>query len=206
MAASAKAVSLYCEHLDRSFGGVQALDDFGLAFPESGISAIIGPNGAGKTTLLNVITGFLRPDSGSVFLGNREITCLAPYKIARSGLARTFQDLRLIQLITVLDNVMLARPRQKGEKLFYALFRFGIKKEEERNREKAMELLDFVGLANKANDPAGEISYGHQKLLKCIRVVIPDQPQRNTARRSPSSIMYPSGDSRPTTAQRKSGG
>jgi ABC-type branched-subunit amino acid transport system ATPase component len=90
---------------------------------------------------------------------------MAPHRISSLGLARTFQDLRLIQQITVLENVMLACPNQRGEHLFYALFRFGVKAEEARNREGAMRLLQFVGLAGKADELAGELSYGEQKLL-----------------------------------------
>jgi ABC-type branched-subunit amino acid transport system ATPase component len=157
--------AIRCEALEKTFGGTRALASVTLEFPTSGITAVIGPNGAGKTTLINILTGFIRPDSGRCFLGKREITRMAPHRIARLGLARTFQDLRLIQQITVLDNVMLARPNQRGERLFYALFRFGVRAEEARNREEAMRLLKFVGLEEKAAELAGELSYGEQKLL-----------------------------------------
>ena len=174
---------LTCTGLRRSFGGVLALDCLSVRFPVSGIVAIIGPNGAGKTTLLNVMTGFLRPDAGRSFCGNRETTRLAPHRIARLGIARTFQDLRLIQQVSVLDNVMLARPNQRGERLLPALLRFGVAAEETRNREEAMRILRFVGLEEKASDPAGELSYGQQKLLTlayCLateaRVLLLDEP------------------------------
>jgi ABC-type branched-subunit amino acid transport system ATPase component len=175
--------SLRCEGLRKSFDGVRALADVTLEFPSSGIVAIIGPNGAGKTTLINVLTGFLRADSGRSFLGARELTGLAPHKIARFGIGRTFQDLRLINLVSVLENVMLARPNQKGERLLPALFRFGVAIEEKRNHEEAMRLLRFVGLADKANELAGELSYGQQKLLTlacCLateaRILLLDEP------------------------------
>ena len=174
---------LRCEGLSKSFDGVHALADVTLEFPSSGIIAIIGPNGAGKTTLINVLTGFLRADSGRSFLGQRELTGLAPHKIARFGIGRTFQDLRLINLVSVLENVMLARPNQKGERLLPALFRFGVAEEEKRNHEEAMRLLRFVGLADKANELAGELSYGQQKLLTlacCLateaRILLLDEP------------------------------
>lgn len=157
--------ALRCEALEKTFGGTRALAGINLAFPTSGITAVIGPNGAGKTTLVNILTGFIRPDSGRCFLGKRELTRMAPHRIARLGLARTFQDLRLIQQVSVLDNVMLAHPNQRGERLFYALFRFGVRAEEARNREEAMRLLKFVGLEEKAAELAGELSYGEQKLL-----------------------------------------
>ena len=157
--------SLRCSALLKSFDGVRALDDLSLEFPSDGIISIIGPNGAGKTTLINVLTGFLRPEAGHCFLGQQEITHLPPHRIARLGVARTFQDLRLIRQVSVLDNVMLARPNQSGESLLGALFRSGVAKEEARNRVEAMRSLRFVSLEEKVNEPAGELSYGQQKLL-----------------------------------------
>lgn len=156
---------LRCENLSKSFEGTRALADLTLEFPVSGITAIIGPNGAGKTTLINVLTGFLRAESGQVFLGEQELTGLAPHKIARLGLARTFQDLRLISQVSVLENVLLARPNQKGERLLPALFRNGVAVQEKQNRKAAMDWLKFVGLDSTANELAGELSYGQQKLL-----------------------------------------
>ncbi len=155
---------------------MHALADVRLEFPASGIVAIIGPNGAGKTTLLNVLTGFLRTESGRFFLDGQELTRLAPHKVARQGLARTFQDLRLIQQVPVLENVMLARPNQKGERLWYALFRFGVAAEEARNREAALRWLRFVGLEEKAQEPAGELSYGQQKLLTLACCLATESP------------------------------
>lgn len=122
--------SLSCEGLNKSFDGTVALNDVCLRFPSSGIVAIIGPNGAGKTTLLNVLTGFLRPEAGSVLFGERDLTRVAPHRIARLGVARTFQDVRLVTLVSGLENVMLASPNQKGERLLPALFRFGVGQEE----------------------------------------------------------------------------
>jgi len=175
--------TLRCEKLNKCFDGVTALQAFTLALPRCGIVAIIGPNGAGKTTLLNVVTGFLRPDSGLCLLDDRDITRAPPHRIVRMGLARTFQDLRLIRLISVLENVMLARPNQRGDKLWAALTRTGVRNEERRNQQNAMRLLDFVGLAGKAEEPAGELSYGEQKLLTlacCLateaRILLLDEP------------------------------
>jgi ABC-type branched-subunit amino acid transport system ATPase component len=175
--------NLRCINLHKSFDGVRALDGVTLDFPAEGIAAIIGPNGAGKTTLLNVLTGFLRADSGKCCVGERETTRLPPHRIARLGVARTFQDLRLITQVSLLDNVMLARPHQRGEGFFSALFRLGVAAEEERNRAEAMRLLRFVGLEEKAEDLAGEISYGQQKLLSlacCLatdaRILLLDEP------------------------------
>ena len=174
---------LRCEVLSKSFDGVRALAGVTLEFPSSGIVAIIGPNGAGKTTLINVLTGFLRADSGRSFLGGRELTRLAPHKIARLGIGRTFQDLRLISQVSVLEDVLVARPNQKGERLLPALFRNGVAAEEKRNHEEAMRWLKFVGLDGTANELAGELSYGQQKLLTlacCLatdaRILLLDEP------------------------------
>lgn len=175
--------SFRCDGLCKSFDGVRALTSFSLEFPLSGIVAIIGPNGAGKTTLINTLTGFIRPDAGHVYLGEQDTTHLAPYRIARLGVARTFQDLRLILQVPVLDNVLLARPNLRGEQLVYALLRVGIAEEEAINRQEAMRLLQFVGLEEKAYDLAGELSYGQQKLLTlacCLateaRILLLDEP------------------------------
>ena len=169
--------------VSKSFGRVRALADVDLEFPEDGIVAIIGPNGAGKTTLLNVLTGFERPDAGRCVLGAHELTGLAPHKIAQLGMARTFQDLRLITQVPVLENVMLSRPSQRGERLLWAVLRFGVAAEEMRNREAALEILRFVGLEKEVASLAGEISYGQQKLLTLAcalasdaRILLLDEP------------------------------
>ena len=155
----------HCEGVVYAFGGVRALDGITLGFSVPGICAVIGPNGAGKTTLLNVWTGFLHANAGRCFLEGRETTHLAPHKIARLGVSRTFQDLRLVSQVSVLENVLLACPGQKGERLLPALIRFGTAKEEARNVQTALQWLQFVGLAEKANEVADSLSYGQQKLL-----------------------------------------
>lgn len=174
---------LRCENLHKSFGGVQALGGVSLSFPCEGIVAIIGPNGAGKTTLLNVLTGFLRADTGRCFYGDQVITSLPAYRISRTGIVRTFQDLRLVQQSPVLENVLLARPHQRGERLLNAIFPIGVAAQEQKNRERAMELLDFVGLTSQASTLAGTLSWGQQKLLTlacCLaaeaQVLLLDEP------------------------------
>jgi ABC-type branched-subunit amino acid transport system ATPase component len=176
-------MTLRCEKLSKSFDGTRALAEVSVEFPSSGITAIIGPNGVGKTSLINVLTGFLRAESGRFFLSERELTGLAPHRIARLGIARTFQDLRLISQVSVLENVLLARPNQKGERLLPALFRFGVAAEESRNHDEAMRWLKFVGLDSAAKELAGEMSYGQQKLLTlacCLatdaRILLLDEP------------------------------
>jgi len=175
--------SLRCEGVTKAFHGILALDGVSLTFPKEGINAIIGPNGAGKTTLINVITGFVQPDSGRCFVEQLDTTHVAAHTIARLGVARTFQDLRLIFHTSVVENVMLARPHQRGETLAGALLRIGVAREERRNREKALDLLQFVGLENETNELAGALSYGQQKLLAvacCLatdaRILLLDEP------------------------------
>lgn len=175
--------SFHCNGLSKSFDGVHALAKVDLQLPSSGITSIIGPNGAGKTTLINILTGLLRPEAGGCFLGQHDITRLSPHRIARLGVTRSFQDLRLILRASVLDNVMLGCSNSRGETLRGAIFRIGVAKEEEHSRQEAMRHLQFVMLAEKANDLAGEISYGQQKLLTlacCLateaRIFLLDEP------------------------------
>ena len=156
---------LRCKGISKSFNGVRALDRVCLDLPRSGITGLIGPNGAGKTTLLNILTGFERPDSGRYWLGCRELTGMAPHEIARLGVVRTFQEVRLVLEVSALQNVLVAFPRQRGETLAGALLRFGVTREETKNVEKALALLRFVGLEEKACAAGGELSYGEQKLL-----------------------------------------
>lgn len=173
---------LRCEALVKSFDGVKALADVHIEFPSTGVVAIIGPNGAGKTTLLNVLTGFASPASGRCFFGAADLTGLAPYRISRLGIARTFQDVRLVMQVSVLENVLLARPNQRGERLLGALLRLGVSEEEE-NRAEAIRLLRLTGLEAKLAEKAGDLSYGQQKLLSlacCLateaRVLLLDEP------------------------------
>lgn len=174
---------LACTGLAKSFDGIHALEGVSLRLRGPSITAIIGPNGAGKTTLVNVWSGFVPTDAGMCFVGNKETTNWAPHDIARIGLARTFQDVRLIEQETTLNNVMLAQPNQKGEKLFWALFRIGVADEERANFDSALKWLRFVGLESKAGQLAGELSFGEQKLLTlacCLvtpaRILLLDEP------------------------------
>jgi ABC-type branched-subunit amino acid transport system ATPase component len=152
--------------LSKTFDGVTALADFSGAVRGGEILGLIGPNGAGKTTFFHVASGFIRPDRGTVVFGGRLLTGWPPYKIARLGIARTFQDLRLIHRLNVLDNVLLAFPNQPGERLWNVFFRWRtVSARERENRKVAVSLLEHAGLEKKANDPAEALSYGEQKLL-----------------------------------------
>jgi len=159
------SVVLEINNLSKAFDGVQALDQVSLSVEARQIVGLIGPNGAGKTTLFNLVCGFLPASGGRIVLTGREIAGLSPHRIARRGLGRTFQDLRLLRRVSVLDNVMLAFQRQAGEAVWQALVGRRMGREERANARRARELLAFVGLAGKADDPAEALSYGQQKLL-----------------------------------------
>jgi ABC-type branched-subunit amino acid transport system ATPase component len=149
----------------KNFDGIKALDNLSFTIEKNKIVSLIGPNGSGKTTLFNIITGFLEPDSGEVSFKGKPILERPPHHIANLGIGRTFQNLRLLQKITVLDNVLLAFKNQIGETFFGVYLSPKNRKEQEVNREKALTLLEFVGLLDKAFDSAENLSYGQQKLL-----------------------------------------
>jgi branched-chain amino acid transport system permease protein len=158
--------------VSKNFGGLKAVNHCTMDLSEGEIVGLIGPNGAGKTTLFNVITGFYSPDTGSVSFAGKDISGLPAHRITQLGIARSFQDLRLFHNMTVLDNVLVARPRQTGENLMWAFLRFGqVSREEKENRQKALGYLQFVGLADKADELAGNLSFAEQKLLSLARLL-----------------------------------
>jgi len=154
------------QNISKSFDGVQAVNSFSFNWQEHKIIGLIGPNGAGKTTLFNIITGFLPADSGNFIFRGSNILKLVPHKIVYAGVARTFQDLRLIRQITVVENLLFCRLNQIGENPLSAWLKG---KEYYRNRkeniEKAESILEFIDLSDKRNDLAEALSYGQQKLL-----------------------------------------
>jgi len=160
---------LQVESLDKSFDGVKALSGFSCSVGKGEIVGLIGPNGAGKTTLFNVITGFLHADGGKATFDGANLLRLPPHRIATAGIARTFQILRLIRRISVLENVLLCFKNQPGEHLRNVFFRrkASVRRESE-NREKVIALLRESGLGSKLNDPADDLSYGQQKLLSLV--------------------------------------
>jgi ABC-type branched-subunit amino acid transport system ATPase component len=160
------AVSLLrVAELCKSFGGVKALNGISLTVREGSITALIGPNGAGKTTLFNAICGFLPIDSGTMWFGGQRLDGLGPCKAARLGIARTFQDLRLLRRVPVLENVMLSFQHQAGEGALRGLLGWHARREEHVRAEMAWSLLEFVGLLDKSHDLGESLSYGQQKLL-----------------------------------------
>lgn len=158
--------------LDKSFGGLHALQDCSFTISQGRITCLVGPNGAGKTTIFNAITGFLRPDAGTVHFGGTKLDGLTPQAIVRHGIARTFQNLRLFTDLTALDNVLVGIAGQFGEGPLGAIFRpLRAAREQRRRAEQAMATLEHVGLANRARELVRNLSYGEQKLLTVARVL-----------------------------------
>ena len=168
---------LRLEGLDKHFGGLHAIRDLSLAVEGGRITAFIGPNGAGKTTIFNLVTGALRADQGKVFYDGRDITGLRPDQVAQAGIARTYQDLRLFGRLTCEENVMVAFPDQPGERVAAALFQWGrVQRREAELREKTMEILTFVGLADKRTELASDLGYAESKMLALARALALDAP------------------------------
>jgi ABC-type branched-subunit amino acid transport system ATPase component len=166
---------LEIQNLSKRFDGIRALAEFSCEVRRDEILGVIGPNGAGKTTLFNIVTGFIRPERGRVLRNGENVTGLAAYKLANRGMARTFQDLRLIRQISVLDNVLVSFRGQPGESLVNIFFRWRMCKQHEAlNREKAIRLLGEAGIAEKAGEPAENLSYGQQKLLSIVSCLAAD--------------------------------
>ena len=159
----------------RSFGGIQAVDDCSFEVQPGRITGLIGPNGAGKTTIFNLITGFLAADRGSIRLRGEELSGRAPHEVERLGVVRTFQHLRLWGKMTVLENVLLGCATPAGENLVSLFLRPAtVRAEEARAREKAMEVLRFFGLAERAAEYAEDLAYPEQKLLSMARIFAAD--------------------------------
>jgi branched-chain amino acid transport system ATP-binding protein len=156
--------------LEVNFGGLRALQDCSFTVERGRITCLVGPNGAGKTTIFNVITGFLRPDAGTVSFLGRPLDGLKPQAIVAAGIARTFQNLRLFIDLTALDNVVVALPAQTGEEPMAAIFRpLHVAQAQARRREEAMQILEHVGLVARAREFVRNLSYGEQKLLTVAR-------------------------------------
>jgi neutral amino acid transport system ATP-binding protein len=155
----------------RSFGGVRAVDGASLDVEAGSITGLIGPNGAGKSTLFNCVSGFLRPQSGRVLLDGKRIERRAPHRIAGAGLVRTFQTPRALTRMTVRENVMLAAPRNGGERLGRSLAPSARRREREVHA-RANELLELVRLDGHADALAGTLSGGQRKLLDLVRALM----------------------------------
>jgi len=163
--------------LSKSFGGVQALTDVSFAVAAGEIVGLIGPNGAGKTTCFNLINGLLPPTAGGIRLGGADMEGLPPYRRARLGLARTFQNIQLFGGMTVLENVLTGfHLRQQVGSLAALLPLPAVNRARANNRRGALEILDLVGLGGKEDDPAEALAYGDQRRLEIARALA-QQPQ-----------------------------
>lgn len=163
--------------LSKSFGGLEAVKDVSLSLPYGEITGLIGPNGCGKTTIFNLITGYLTPDKGRVLVDGQEITNQAPYRIVKAGLARSWQDVRIFNGMSVLENVMVAFQEQAGENLALSFFSpRRVAEEERQNYQKAISYLKLVGLAEKADELAMNLSTAEQKLAAIARLLATECP------------------------------
>ena len=163
---------LVLKNVTKRFGGLVAVDDVSINIKRGEIFALIGPNGAGKTTLFNNVTGLFKPTSGHVILNGKDITGSRPHEVARLGIARTFQNIRLFDYMSCLDNVRVGRHVRMHAKLWDSLFKLPAERhEEERVTEDAMELLRFVGIARQANQYARNLPYGQQRRLEIARAL-----------------------------------
>lgn len=166
---------LELSRVSRSFGGIRAVDEASFSVQPGTITGLIGPNGAGKSTVFNLVTGYLRPDSGVIRLRGEEITHLPPHAIVRRGVARTFQIPREIPSLTVRENLMLAPRDQAGELPWNAWFRRRqVQAEEQRWADRANEILALLQLESLADEYAGHLSGGQKKLLELGRALMQD--------------------------------
>ncbi len=159
-------------NLHKNFGGVKAIDNFSVSLEYGKIHGLIGPNGAGKTTIFNNITGIYTPNSGAIVFGGKEITGHKPHTIANEGIGRTFQNIRLFTNLSVLQNVVIACSKDARYNLIDTVLRTPrYLKTEKQIEQKAMNLLDSVGLADKYSERAGNLPYGHQRKLEIARAM-----------------------------------
>jgi branched-chain amino acid transport system ATP-binding protein len=166
------SVLLEAKGASRNFGGIRALVDVSFGIATGEIYGLIGPNGAGKTTLFNLLTGIYPPSAGSFRFDGRNLAGLTPDRIAAAGIARTFQNIRLFANLSSLENVMVGRHVRTRAGVIGAVLRNKRTLREERETERqAMELLDYVGIRPRANDPAGSLPYGDQRRLEIARAL-----------------------------------
>lgn len=170
MSQSPTSPVLEARGLTRRFGGLVAVNNVCFAVNSGEIFGLIGPNGAGKTTLFNLVTGMIPPSSGQMLYHGEEISRLRPHQIAAKGIARTFQNIRLFSNLSALENVMIARHLQTSSGLLKGVF--GAAAQEERNtRKAASELLELVGLHDRAEEKSRNLPYGEQRRLEIARAL-----------------------------------
>jgi len=167
---------LAADHIYKIFGGLVAVDGVDFSIPTKSIVSIIGPNGAGKTTFFNMLTGLYKPSGGRIIFGGQDITGRRPDKIMALGVARTFQNIRLFSTMTAVENVMVGQHARMKAGLFGSILRPpGVRKEERQVREKAREILDYVGLRKSEFDQISvNLAYGDQRRVEIARALASD--------------------------------
>jgi branched-chain amino acid transport system ATP-binding protein len=185
------SVLLEARGIQKRFGGVQALANVSFAIRRGEIYGLIGPNGAGKTTLFNVLTGIYAPDDGAFTFDGAALAGLKPNEVAARGIARTFQNIRLFANLSALENVMIGRHVRTRAGVLGAILRDAATLAEERAIEaRAAQLLEYVGIRERANDPAGSLPYGDQRRLEIARALATDP--KLLALDEPAAGMNPS--------------
>lgn len=164
---------LELKNVSKNFGGISAVDELSLAIEPNKVIGLIGPNGAGKTSVFNLITGFLRPDKGEILFKGKRIDAMAPHKIVKLGICRSYQELRLFNRLKVMDNVYVGIPGQKYDGILMALLgkRFEKSKERKENVEKVTSLLKLSNLLQRKDQLAESLSFGEQKFLMVDRIL-----------------------------------
>ncbi len=168
-------MSLSLHRVSRSFGGLRAVREVDMEVRPSLVTGLVGPNGAGKTTLVNLISGLLYPSSGNVRFEGREIGRLQPHAVARAGIARTFQTVRLLARASVRDNILVGFDRRiTSNAVARVLWLPGYRREQRAVLDRVEALLDAFGMTGMAAIPAGEVSYGHQRRIEIMRALATD--------------------------------
>ncbi|MGD8428796.1 MAG: ABC transporter ATP-binding protein [Ectothiorhodospiraceae bacterium] len=163
---------LQIENLTKTFGGVHAIQDLSFDIGEGAIHSVIGPNGAGKTTLFNLITGVYTPTSGRIVFDGRDVAGTPPYRLAALGMSRTFQNLQVCMNMSAAENVMIGRHLHLNRRFLPAMLRFpGVVRGDRDCRERAMELMEFVGISRYATAEAASMPYGALKRLEIARAL-----------------------------------
>lgn len=166
-------IILETRSVSKWFGGLKAVDRCSIAVRRGTITGLIGPNGAGKTTLFNLISGLYSPDEGAIFFEGQRIDGMPPHRIFHLGIARTFQVTRELASMTVLENMLLPPPGQRGEAFWYTILRPGlVARQEQELKEKALEILRWLQLDHLRDEPAGHLSTGQKKLLGLARMMM----------------------------------
>ena len=169
------SVLMEVKNINLRFGGVVAIQDVSFNIYEGEIRAIIGPNGAGKSSMLNVINGFYHPQEGEVWFNGEKRPSMEPYQIAKTGIARTFQNIALFKGMTTIENVMTGRQLKMNKNFFWQMLRYGPAIEEEvEHRRRCEEIIDFLEINHIRKTPVGALPYGLQKRVELARALAMD--------------------------------